>query len=54
MRDQTKKKKDKKEIKFPDLKVAKDPKGGVPPPCGPGHGTTIPAVQTPRQPEFIR
>jgi hypothetical protein len=54
MRDQTKKKKEKKEIKFPDLKVAKDPKGGVPPPCGPGHGTTIPAVQTPRQPEFIR
>ena len=36
MRDQTKKKKDKKEIKLPDLKAAKDPKGGLPPdPCGP-------------------
>jgi len=35
MRDQTKKKKDKKEIKLPDLKIAKDPKGGYPPPCFP-------------------
>jgi hypothetical protein len=31
-------KKDKKQIKLPDLKVAKDPKGGWPPgPCGPGR-----------------
>jgi hypothetical protein len=34
MRDKTKK--DKKKIKLPDLKPVKDPKGGVPPPCGPG------------------
>jgi hypothetical protein len=45
MRDQTKKKKAKKEIKLPDLKVAKDPKGGVPPgPCGP-RGQTSPRSQ---------
>jgi len=37
MHDQTKKKKAKREIKLPDLKSVKDPKGGVPPgPCGPG------------------
>jgi hypothetical protein len=39
MRD--KKRKTKKQIKVPDLKVAKDPKGGAPPdPCGPGRGLT--------------
>jgi len=32
MQDKTKKKKEKKEIKLPDLKPAKDPKGGTPPP----------------------
>jgi hypothetical protein len=32
MQDKTKKKKEKKEIKLPDLKPAKDPKGGIPPP----------------------
>ena len=44
MQSETKKKKEKnekKEIKLPDLKPAKDAKGGVPPdPCGPGrHGS---------------
>jgi hypothetical protein len=38
MQDKLKTKKEKKEIKLPDLKVAKDPKGGYPPgPCGPGR-----------------
>jgi hypothetical protein len=32
MQDKTKKKKGKKEIKLPDLKPSKDPKGGEPPP----------------------
>jgi len=37
MQDKPKNKKEKKEIKLPDLKPAKDPKGGIPPdPCGPG------------------
>jgi hypothetical protein len=39
MQDKTNKKKDKHENKVRDLKPVKDPKGGVPPPCGPGrHG----------------
>ncbi len=36
MQDKTKKKKEKNEIKVQDLKPVKDPKGGLPPPCGPG------------------
>jgi hypothetical protein len=37
MQDKPKTKKEKKEIKLPDLKPGKDPKGGLPPdPCGPG------------------
>jgi hypothetical protein len=47
MRDETKRKKDKKEIKLPDLKVAKDPKGGVPPPCGPGRSGPRPSIPPP-------
>jgi hypothetical protein len=47
MRDKTKR--IKKEIKVRDLKPAKDPKGGVPPPCSPGRqgslGSKLPAVQ---------
>ena len=31
MRDKTNKRKEKKEIKVPDLKPEKDPKGGIPP-----------------------
>jgi len=36
MHNKTKTEKEKKEVKVPDLKPAKDPKGGVPPPCSPG------------------
>jgi hypothetical protein len=43
MRNKTKTKEEKKEIKVPDLKPAKDPKGGIPPPCGPhGASRTLP------------
>jgi hypothetical protein len=52
MENKTKKKKEKKDTKLQDLKPAKDPKGGIPPPCGPGGrapvGGNIPAVQGPR------
>jgi hypothetical protein len=38
MQDKPKRKKEKSEIKFRDLKPAKNPKGGAPPgPCGPGR-----------------
>jgi len=38
MQEETKKKKEKNEIKLPDLKPVKDPKAGYPPdPCGPGR-----------------
>jgi hypothetical protein len=49
MKTQQKQKKEKNEVKVRDLKPAKDPKGGVPPPCGPGRqgslGSKLPAVQ---------
>ena len=49
MKTQQKQKKEKNEVKVRDLKPAKDPKGGVPPPCSPGRqgslGSKLPAVQ---------
>jgi hypothetical protein len=49
MQDKTKQKKEKNEVKVRDLKPAKDPKGGLPPPCGPGRqgspSRMLPAVQ---------
>ena len=57
MRD--KKKKTKQQMKVRDLKPSKDAKGGIPPgppimpqgpPNAPGHGTTLPAVQRPGNP----
>jgi hypothetical protein len=36
MQDKPKQKKERNEVKVRDLKPAKDPKGGIPPPCGPG------------------
>jgi hypothetical protein len=45
MQDKTRKKKEKKELKLRDLKSSKDPKGGVPPPCGP-HGQSSPNSKT--------
>jgi len=37
MKTQQKQKKEKNQSKVGDLKPEKDPKAGVPPPCGPGH-----------------
>ena len=49
MKTQQKQKKEKNEVKVRDLKPAKDPKGGLPPPCRPGRQGSpepkLPAVQ---------
>lgn len=37
MKTQQKQKKEKNQIKVRDLKPEKDPKAGLPPPCGPGR-----------------
>ena len=47
MKAQQKKKKEKNEIKLPDLKPVKDPKAGLPPdPCGPGRQGSVSRMPT--------